>query len=148
MSHLQELLHEIRRRSLWQILLVYAGVSYALLEAVGLFIERLGLPNGLFVAALILLTIGLPVIVTTASLQRGRPEPGVEGLAQEGDESDGGLRGLFTWRNALTGGLVAFSIWGVVATGLLILAQDRPFPDVRKSIAVLPFVNMSADPEN
>ena len=71
MSGLKRLIHEIHRRSLWQVLLIYLGASYAILEAVDLFIERLGLPDWVFQTALVLLLIGLPIITITASIQAG-----------------------------------------------------------------------------
>ena len=71
MPPLKRLVLEIHRRSLWQVLLVYLGASYAILEAVDLFIGRLGLPEWVFQSALVLLFIGLPVVMVTALVQVG-----------------------------------------------------------------------------
>ncbi len=68
MSRFKKLIHEVHRRSIWQVLLVYLGASYAILEAVDLFTERWGLPSWLFTAAAVLLVVGLLVVLTAAIL--------------------------------------------------------------------------------
>ncbi len=134
MPPLKRLVLEIHRRSLWQVLLVYFGASYAILEAVDLFIDRLGLPEWVFQSALVLLFIGLPVVMVTALVQAGgsaqtRPDPTL--LAA--DEAGGGLaasarlRGLFTWRNAISGGVLAFALWGAIAASWLVLGAPGLF---------------------
>ncbi len=65
-----------------------------------------------------------------------------------------GARRLLTWRNAISGGVLALALWGVVAAGWLVFGGRSDAEGVeaalfeRKSIAVIPFSNMSADPEN
>jgi tetratricopeptide (TPR) repeat protein len=56
------------------------------------------------------------------------------------------VRRLFTWRNAISGGIASFALWGVVAAGYLVLHGTGPtrgdVADVNVSpdrIAVLPF---------
>ncbi len=64
------------------------------------------------------------------------------------------IRQLFTWRNAIGAGVLALVAGGVVATGLLLLGDKTDGQGTveaaaeRKSIAVLPFNNMSAEAEN
>jgi hypothetical protein len=61
---------------------------------------------------------------------------------------------FLTWRNAAATFVIVLAAWGVVATGWYLLADGaEPEPmeaaeDTRKSIAVLPFENLSPDPEN
>ena len=129
MSGLRRLLKEIHRRSLWQTLLAFLGVSFAVLEGIDLLIQRVGLPDWLFNAALVLLAIGLPIVLVTAFVQGGaagpaQPEPlpsAAHRPAAAGPGAPSGAHGLFTWRNAIGGGVVAFALWGVVATGWLVL---------------------------
>jgi eukaryotic-like serine/threonine-protein kinase len=59
----------IRRARLFQVLVLYLSVSFVVLQAVGLFTDKLGLPDWFFPGALVLLLIGLPIIVATALLQ-------------------------------------------------------------------------------
>jgi len=67
---------------------------------------------------------------------------------------------MLTWRNAIAGGLLAFGLWGVVATFVLMsdrgategtadataVAGDAENP--LHTVAVLPFDNLSPDPDN
>jgi tetratricopeptide (TPR) repeat protein len=91
----------------------------------------MGLPDWVFPFALVLLVIGLPIILATAMLQ-GRPGAAAESVsgatetaASVSDEplSDGDLnpRRLFTWRNALVGGGLAFVFLAAVTTGFMFM---------------------------
>jgi TolB-like protein/Tfp pilus assembly protein PilF len=149
MSRLKRLIVEAHQRSLWQALVVYLGASYAVLEAVQLFRDEFGLPDWLLPVALVLLLIGLPVVVVT-SLAREEvygdevPEEHAEAAAEE----DRRLR-ILTWRTAGLSFMAAAALWGVVAAGLLLFGGSGPASaDERKSVAVLPFDNLSGDPEN
>jgi len=121
MSGLKRLIQEIHRRSLWQVILIYLGASWAVLEAADLFTERFGLPDWLFSGALVLLLIGLPVVVMTALVQRVAASSGLDRTAEAMHGEAGGVRRLFTWRNAISGGVFALALWGVVATGWYVL---------------------------
>jgi hypothetical protein len=63
MSRLKRLIVEIHDRSLWQVLLVYVGGSWAFLEAVAFFRDEYGLPGWLLTVVLVLLVVGLFVVV-------------------------------------------------------------------------------------
>jgi tetratricopeptide (TPR) repeat protein len=151
----------IRRARLFRVLAVYLGSSYVVLEVVGLFVERLALPDWAFLGTVALLLIGLPVVVATAFVQQGlgrafRPAPsptaheegGERITAQEPPVGSGRVRRLLTWRNAIAGGVLAFALWGVIAAGSLLLSGSRATsPGVAAmetssgadAIAVLPF---------
>lgn len=150
MEQLKRLIREIHRRSLWQVLLIYVAASWAVLEAADVLIERLSLPDWIYGFAIILLLVGLPIVLATAFVQEGAtaaPAPGPE-AADEAPDVPGrrGPRRFFTWRNALLGGLLAFSLWGLVATAWLVfdqpasngggVAEVPTDPDV---VAVFPF---------
>ncbi|MGD2218184.1 MAG: hypothetical protein PVJ64_15610 [Gemmatimonadales bacterium] len=121
MSRLQRLILEIHQRSLWQAVLVYLGASFAVLEAVDLFIDYLGLPRWLFPAALTLLLVGLPVVVVTslAKEEKYGDEVPAEAAAAAAAE-DQRLR-LLTWRTTGLALLGAMAMWGVVAAVLVLL---------------------------
>lgn len=56
---------------------------------------------------------------------------------------------VLTWRNAGLSLVVALGVWGVVATGWLVLYEHADeAPMERRSVAVLPFANLSGDPDN
>ncbi len=155
MSGLKRLINEIHRRSLWQVLAIYllgAAVGYQLIEAL---VSGLGLPAWFPALAIVLFIVGLPIVLATAFTQEGlspaarQQDPTL--LPEGGRPEDRGVQRLFTWRNAIFGGVLAFALWGVVATGWLFLGPGvdgrsaGASAEVRRSIAVLPFVNMEGD---
>jgi formylglycine-generating enzyme required for sulfatase activity/dienelactone hydrolase len=112
------LLEEIHARSLWQVVLAYLGVSWAVLEAVALFSDRYGLPGWLFTTALGLLACGLLVVMVA----------GLFGAAS-GDSGDR-ARGRSaapgtTWGRAGLTFLAACAAWGVIATAALISSRGE-----------------------
>jgi dienelactone hydrolase len=119
-SHFRSLLDEISRRSIWQVLVVYLGASWAILEATSLFSDRFSLPPWLFNVALGLLAlgfvtlIGLGLLATSASYGEGPSH-------RPAAATDPG--GATAWKS---GGLVllsAMAIWGVVVTIWLVLGR-------------------------
>jgi protein kinase/serine/threonine-protein kinase len=134
------LLREIHRRSVWQVLLVYVGVSWAVIEAIQGLTDATGLPVWFPPFAVGLLLIGLPVVLATAVVQHGAssaagaedPGGGSETGAESAPLTAGGntstdaaprpsaARRLLTWRNAIGGGVLAMALWGVVATAWIL----------------------------
>ncbi len=149
MSRLKRIIRETHERSLWQALAVYLGASYAVLEAAAYFRDEFGLPTWLPTVALVLLLIGLPAVVV-ASL--AKPEVFGDEVqpadARAAAEEDRRLR-LFTWRTAGLSFLSAMALWGIIAAGLLLTGTyEHVAEDQRRSIAVLPFDNISPDPDD
>lgn len=159
MPSLRDIIREVHHRSLWQVLGVYLLGGWGALEAVQFLTEQAGLPPWLPAFALALLIIGLPIVVATAVVQEGGPEwrggeaSEVMKAGASGAPPSPGLQRIFTWRNAVVGGVGAFAICGVVAAGWLLLgagpnpgaATEPPSPPggENRSIAVLPFADMS-----
>lgn len=165
---MKRLIHEAHRRSLWQVVGIYLVGSWLGYEVVQGLTEGLGLPQWLPAMAVVLFVIGLPIVVATAFVQEGAPG---SSRPVESPSSPGG-RSVFTWRNALFGGLAAFALWGVVATGWILFGPERADagaaaggtgagstlalsrdasgaerPDPR-SIAVLPFTTVAKDEQS
>ena len=116
-----------RLRSSWQVLAVYIGASWVVLQVVDVVKDNMGLPDWVFPFAVVLLLIGLPVVLVTAMIQ-GRPAaPGFEPTgstpSQTATQTDSELspRRLFTWRNALIGGAAAFVLLAAVTTGFMFM---------------------------
>jgi tetratricopeptide (TPR) repeat protein len=110
-------------RSLIQILALYAAGSWLVLQVVDVLTDNMGLPDWVFPFALILLLIGLPIILTTAAVQRrmavaSTGEAPVTESATESKTSED-VRRLFTWRNALVGGGLAFVMLATVTGGFM-----------------------------
>ena len=132
MSQLKQLIQEVHRRSLWQVLGIYVVVSWVVFQVVQTLTEGLGLPDWVPPFAFVLLLIGLPIVMATAFVQEGIPVAGgSEELSSESesvadavkDEAPApraeGVRRLFTWRKAILGGVLAFALLGVVTAGYM-----------------------------
>ncbi|MCK5410596.1 MAG: hypothetical protein KAJ67_00805, partial [Gemmatimonadetes bacterium] len=147
MAHLKQLIHEIHRRSLWQVLGIYLIGSWLVLQVVDTLAGALNLPDWAPALALFLLIVGLPIVLATAFVQVG--PTGSKALHAEAVELNvpGARHGLLTWRNAILGGVGAALLWGGFAAGWFLfgrgpvgapIAAEAPGVDLR-SIAVLPF---------
>jgi eukaryotic-like serine/threonine-protein kinase len=169
MKLFKHLVVEAHRRSLWQVLGVYAVSSWVVLEVAGTLTSVLGLPDWVPSLSLVLLVVGLPVVLATAFVQEGGP--GVKGGRPERDEADPTppegpipadvlahpfLKRHLTWRRALLGGAVAFSLLAFLAGGYMVswaagmgpwgslLAQGNLEEGDR--ILLSPFANSTDDP--
>jgi len=80
MSRLKRFIVEIHRRSLWQVVTIYLGASWAVLEASDQVIERYLLPEWVYPTEILLLLIGLPLVLATAFVREER-EPGTTSAA-------------------------------------------------------------------
>jgi TolB-like protein/Tfp pilus assembly protein PilF len=152
MARLKQLIHEIHRRSLWQVLGIYAVGAWVALQVVDVLKQNFGLPEWFPALALAFLVIGLPIVLATAFVQDGvgPSQETVSGEATEAAEDvptpQAASHNLFTWRNAIFGGVGAFALWGVVAAGWMLVgsgarsgaAEAEATRDLR-SVAVLPF---------
>ena len=65
------LIHEIHRRSLWQVLGFYLAASWIVLQVIDVLTNNFGLPDWVPAFALVLLLIGLPIVLGTAFVQEG-----------------------------------------------------------------------------
>lgn len=148
----------LKNARLVQVLVVYLGASWAILQGVELFQDGLGLPDWIMPVALILLAIGLFIVLITAWVQShplmeareaADEVPGDWELALS-EVRDSLVRGEVphpNWARAVIGGVFVFSLlFG--AAGLYVVIQDRgesfqPPPiyagEAAPSIAVLPF---------
>jgi eukaryotic-like serine/threonine-protein kinase len=145
MTGLRRVVHEIHRRSLWQVMGVYLAASWVALQVVHQIAESLALPPWVDPFTVILLVLGFPIVLATAFVQEGVGGP-VSGGSDARDDSDapgpaatapsrpavgpppGGTaperagsapRWLFTWRNALVGGALAFLLLAAATWGFM-----------------------------
>ena len=140
MSSIRQLIREIHRRSLWQVLGVYGVTSWVVYEVVLGLYDGIGLPEWVPPTAVVLLLIGLPIVLATALVQEGgpelpldrrpdhpgpdpaasRPQPGtLSAPAAEPEPSPRRRATLFTWPRAITGGVLAFAALGLAASGFM-----------------------------
>ncbi len=148
---LKRLIRETHRRSLWQVLGIYLVASWAVLQVVDTIGGALNLPDWFPSFAFALLIIGLPIVLATAFVQEGVSGGGETHTDSAASAAAPGSS-LFTWSNALTGGVLAFALLGFVGTGWVVfggsLGTGEAPESVEQSVAVLPFVNMSGNPAN
>jgi tetratricopeptide (TPR) repeat protein len=151
MDLFKNLIREAHRRSLWQVLSVYLVGSWIALQVVEIITESAGLPDWAQPFSLVLLIIGLPVVLATAVVQEGvtgreartnlasgetaegsgpQNEAGDPQSGSERQIAEAGLHGgtspwkrhrLFTWRNAVAGGVAAFALLGILVAGYFVL---------------------------
>jgi TolB-like protein/Flp pilus assembly protein TadD len=135
---------------------IYVVGSWFVLQIVDTMVGALKLPDWAPPIALILLIVGLPIVLATAFVQEGmRPEGSHETDHELGERElpeAPPTASLFTWRNAVFGGIAAFSLWGIVAAGWILLAgaPNRLIGggEAVPSVAALPFENISGNPDD
>ena len=142
---MKNLIHEIHRRSLWQVLGIYVAGSWVALQVVNEVVDSVALPEWISGAAVVLLIVGFPIVLGTAFVQEGMGSgsnaggvsdrtAGVDAASpSDGDATgsaqavttphseSGGHRRLFTWRNAIAGGVVAFALLGVATAAFIVM---------------------------
>lgn len=131
MSPLERLLKEAHRRGLWKVLVVFAGGGWGVLGVIDTLIGYGYLPEWVFGGGLLALIAGLPVVSATAWVQGGQgtrppatagdPDDEVVLAAAEAGGSAGAADSLFTWPRAITGGVLAFALLGVLAAGYMFM---------------------------
>ncbi len=130
---MKKVLQETHRRAVWQVLAVYVGVSWAVLQVVDVLTQNMGLPTWVFPFALVLLLIGLPMMLATAIIQgRGsapesvpaprapkveEPVPAEHVPVSQTPDAPLGKRHLLTWKNALLGGAASATLFLTVMGG-------------------------------
>jgi hypothetical protein len=133
----KRVLAEIHRRFLWQAFAIYVVVAIIAYHVSGHIATTRNLPSWFVDVSLVLLIIGLPIVLVTAAVQEGIPSPGrsdpslsvdldsVSSSPQpKGATHRTGVSRFFTWRNAIMGGVAAFTLWAIIAAGWLILAEQ------------------------
>jgi tetratricopeptide (TPR) repeat protein len=150
---LKKLIHEMHRRSLWQVLVIYLGASWLVLQAVDTLAGALSLPEWAPPLALFLLIVGFPIVLATAFVQEGlggqgragaiaaSPEDGSPAAVESAPAASAAHAAreaalappssqdqaadarahhkLFTWRNALIGGVGALALLGALTIGYM-----------------------------
>jgi TolB-like protein/Flp pilus assembly protein TadD len=120
MSRLKRLIHELQRRRVFRVAVVYAAVAFVIWQASDFVLPALNVPDWVSSAVVVLTLLGFPIALVLAWALEITPE-GVRRTEPAGAE----------------------------AAAAPAIAPPAVADDIeRKSIAVLPFANMSDDPEN
>ena len=140
--------NELRRRNVVKVAIAYAVVSWLILQLTDVLISLLSLEPWFGRAIVVLVAIGFVPVIVFSWIYEVTPDgirPQSE-LDETGEEPRG------------TGKKLDRAIIAVLSVAVVIFAIDEvlwdsgsnnatPVEEAQKSIAVLPFVNMSSDPE-
>lgn len=140
MSPLERVLKEAHRRGLWQVVVVFAGGGWGVLGVIDTLIGYGYLPEWVFGGGLVALLAGFPVVAATAWVQGGRrvrppatagdpdDEAALAAAEASADASVGGdgegsfdAVDFFTWPRAITGGVLAFALLGLLSAGYMFM---------------------------
>jgi TolB-like protein len=137
---MKELLAELRRRNVFKVGVAYALVAWLLIEVAHTAFPTLQLPDWTITLVTVLLIMGFPVALVIAWAFELTPE-GIK-RAEEMTTAESITH--------LTGRKLDFAIIGLLAIAVIFLVVDNYIlgDDREKSIAVLPFANISLDPED
>ena len=151
------LIAELKRRNVFRVGVAYAIVAWLLVEVASVFLPALRLPEWTLTFLVFLVVVGFPLALIFAWAFEMTPD-GIKREA-EVDRTESTTH--------VTGRKLDFAIIGLLAVALIFVVVDsyvldaepeqagitpKPLPVAEsvareKSIAVLPFVNMSSDPE-
>jgi TolB-like protein len=151
---------ELKRRKVIRVAVVYAATAFAVLQGADIMLPRMGVPDwglSLVVALIVLgfpiaLVLGWALELTPEGIKRTDAEPVPDAQAPAG-----ATPALLGKRTVLVAGLLVAVGLGLSAGWLLkpdtaaVPLDGKPaegFSAQEASIAVLPFVNMSGNPDN
>ncbi|MBA2269165.1 MAG: hypothetical protein H0W20_01020, partial [Chthoniobacterales bacterium] len=137
---------ELKRRNVYKVAVAYAVVAWLLIQLASILFPTFEAPAWVMKVFIAIVALGFPLALILAWAFELTPE----GLKRTEDVA----RGESIART--TGRKLDFAIIGVLVLAVALLLFDRFRPEARqqeggnaeKSIAVLPFENLSRDPEN
>src|SRR5438093_1180480 len=141
---------ELKRRNVYKVAIAYAVVAWLVMQAASIFLPAFNAPQWAMQVVILIVVVGFPIALTFSWAFEITPE----GIVRESEVSADQSITHHTGRK-----IVALTIvLAVIATGLLIfqLIRTRSTSSLstnastitNKSIAVLPFDNLSGDPQN
>jgi TolB-like protein/Flp pilus assembly protein TadD len=113
-----------------RITLLYGLAAAAVLAVTWALVRQAGLPGWMFGLAVVLLVIGLPILLAIGRIDSARA----------GGRATQGVVRFLTWRNAIVGGVLAFTGWGALASAMAFRAPAAGDGGAIR-LAVLPFRN-------
>ena len=138
---------ELKRRNVVRVITVYAGAAFVIIELINNITEPLRLPEWTPTLVIVLLAIGFPVAIIFSWIYDIHPEEGVVKTEPvEKVKAKDVPKSSNSWK-------IASYISFAVIVGLIVLniiPRAKPSEEtiiLDKSIAVLPFVSLSDDPE-
>lgn len=137
--------NELKRRNVYKVAVAYAVVAWLLIQVASILLPTFDAPPWVMKAFIAAAALGFPVALVLAWAFELTPE----GLKRTGDIAPGEVR-----QRRFTRGFLALVVAGAIVAGALYLVPfakwrtERLAEATGKSIAVLPFANLSSDPDN
>src|SRR5437763_675492 len=136
---------ELKRRNVYKVAIAYAIVGWLVIQVTATIVPALHLPESLTTAVVVLILVGFPVALVISWACESTPQ----GLKCTENVPPEVAAALPTWSRrkfavfivgvaVIAAGLLAFQLFRTARSTITSSAEN-------KSIAVLPFVNMSAD---
>ena len=141
----EEFFAELKRRNVYKVAVGYGVVGWLVMQVAATVVPALHLPDGITTAVVVLTLLGFPIALVIAWAFEMTPGGMKRTENVSPDEH------IPQWsRRKFTAFIL---VVGLIATGLLILQMmrsrdKRSMIAAGKSIAVLPFENLSRDPDN
>ena len=149
---MRKFLEEVKRRNVFRVALVYIFAAWLTIQVVDVMFPALNVPEWVVSAVAVLLLIGFPFALILAWAFEMTPE-GIK-REQEVDRSQSITSETGKKLNALTIAILVAAV-GFLLVDKFVLQPGDPgqtdepaLGEIRPSIAVLPFVNMSGDKAN
>jgi TolB-like protein/tetratricopeptide (TPR) repeat protein len=161
------LLAELKRRKVVRVAVVYAATAFAVLQAAEIMLPRMGVPEWGISLVIALIVLGFPIALVLGWALELTPDGIKRTEAAPAGPSEAATPALLGKRTVLASALlVAVGIglgagWllkpagpgiqegAVPSSGVIPISAPPAIADpAEKSIAVLPFLNMSPDPDN
>jgi TolB-like protein len=152
---------ELKRRKVIRVAVVYAATAFAVLQAAEIMLPRMGVPDWGISLVIALIVLGFPLALVLGWALELTPDGIKRTEAAPAETSDVATPALLGKRTVVAAALLVVLGVGIGAGWFLRPAsgpdaslagplEQVAAPDVsaETSIAVLPFLNMSTDPEN
>jgi len=139
MSNKMGLVSELRRRNVFRMAVLYVVAAWLIMQVAEVLIALAKLPDWIGSTTLILLAVGFPIAVIVSWFYEITPE----GITLEKDVGSGEPI------THVTGRRLDFLVISLLCAAVILFAYDKWWIGTppEQSIAVLPFENMSGDPE-
>lgn len=138
------LFDELRQRNVVRVGISYVIVAWVVLQVAETIVPILGLPEGLLRAVLYLLVAGFPIALVLAWVYELTPAGLRKAAELSGDERQ--IQTSHRKFDLVIIGILAFGIVVLLVERFYLVDMGRDALADRRSIAVLPFDNMSDDP--
>src|SRR6478752_2715039 len=148
---LQNFFAELKRRNVYKVAVAYIVAGWALSQGIAQVFPVFDVPNWLIRLLVLLIIIGLPIALVLAWMFELTPE-GIKRTATADAMPDVTRKRKYVWMYVvLFGGIVSIGLFFLgryTATNGASAARTEAATVPQKSIAVLPFENLSRDPDN